>query len=108
MAIMNSLLAHYIACCDLYNLQFAYCPHSQSPANSTVNSECKILSTGMASESEGAQTLEQFSWCEKPNLCSAGESSQETGVKQFPDHETSATWLLVEVESSCQMAPECH
>ena len=57
-------IAHYIACCDLY-LQLAD-SHSRSPANSVVNFESKILSTGAASGSEGAQTLEQFSWCEKP------------------------------------------
>jgi len=72
-----------------------------------VNSECKTLSTGKANGSEGAQTLEQFNWCDrKAHLCSAWESSQETGVEQFPDHEISATWLLVDVETSCQMVPE--
>ena len=54
-------MALHITCCYLY-LQFAY-PHSQS---GTVNSECNILSTGAANGLEGAQTLDQFSWCEMP------------------------------------------
>ena len=53
LSLMKSLLAHYIACSDLY-LQFAD-SHSQSLANSVVNFECKMLSTGAASGSEGAQ-----------------------------------------------------
>ena len=48
----------------------------------------------------------QLVW--KAHLCSARESSQETGLKQFPDHETSATWLFVGVEMSWQMAPGGH
>ena len=44
-----------------------------------------------------------------PSLYSARESSQETEVEQFPDLETSAsTWLLVDLETSCQMAPGGH
>ena len=37
----------------------------------------------------------------KACLCSAT-------VEQFPCRETSATWLLMDVESSCQMAPGGH
>ena len=48
----------------------------------------------------------QLVW--KAHLCSARKSFQETGVKQFPDRETLAAWLLVDVETSCQMAPEGH
>ena len=103
-----SLLLHVlvyiiIVCCDLY-LQFAD-SHSQSPVNSVVNSKAKYCQPIAANGSEGAQNTwaTQLVW--KAHICRALESSQETGVEQFPDHETSATWLLVYVETSCQMAP---
>ena len=95
------LVTWHIVCCDL---GFTICRSSQSnPSHATV-----LWVTCTSNGSEGSQNAwaAQLVW--KAHLCSVRESSQETGVEQFPDHETSATWLLVDVEMSYQMAPGGH
>ena len=67
----------HITCCDLY-LQSS---QSKPTVLGTVNSECKILSTGAANESIRCSNTWAVQLVWKAHLCSAQESSQETGVK---------------------------
>ena len=71
---------------------FTICRFSQSkPSQQCCEFWVQDMWTGAASGSEGAQIAwaAQLVW--KAHLCSARKTYQEIRVKQFPDHETSAT-----------------
>ena len=83
----------FSACWDLY-LHFAD-SFNQSPTKSVVNSEKKILSNGSYGQwiRMCSKRFSSSAGVKSPSL-SARETSQEIGVKQFPDHKLQPLGLL--------------